>query len=536
MVLKNFNTLNNKRRTPAVAKYTEKIIELKNVTKVYDGDAVVEDVSLSIKTGDFVTILGPSGCGKTTILRMIGGFEQPTSGQILLEGADVTDIPPYKRNVNTVFQKYALFPHLNVFNNISFGLKLKRVLLTDEQKQLKQFRGMTERLLSVKEIQDKVNSALTLVGLEGYGHRDIDSLSGGQQQRVAIARAIVNEPKVLLLDEPLGALDLKMRKEMQIELRRMHKELGITFIYVTHDQEEAMTMSDTVVVMRDGIVQQVGTPKQVYDEPKNAYVADFIGESNIIGGIMKKDYLVRFFNHDFVCVDKNFDKNEPVDIVLRPEDVEIVKNEKAQIFGAVLSAIFKGTFYDITAVVDNGYELSIKSIKPYKVDDKIGLFIEPNGIHIMEKECLFNEIKTVITGQKTVAIAGVDIEYDNATNPEFAVGENVKVQIDFDKIELTDDEDEGQIGGNVSASIYKGTFYQVKIWLDNDTAIIVDTPYEWDNDDRVGVIIKPTHIRVVKMAAAAETATEPANGNKAAKDNTATKPANGDKAVKNDGK
>jgi spermidine/putrescine transport system ATP-binding protein len=481
-----------------MAKWTEKIIELKNVTKVYDGDAVVEDVSLSIKAGDFVTILGPSGCGKTTILRMIGGFEHPTSGQILLEGQDVTDIPPYKRNINTVFQKYALFPHLNVFNNISYGLKLKKIPLTDEQKQSKQFQGGTERLLTAKEIQDKVNSALTLVNLEGYGHRDIDSLSGGQQQRVAIARAIVNEPKVLLLDEPLGALDLKMRKEMQHELRRMHKELGITFIYVTHDQEEAMTMSDTVVVMRDGVVQQVGTPQQVYDTPKNAYVADFIGESNIIGGIMKKDCLVRFFSHDFVCTEKNFDKNEPVDIVVRPEDIEIVKKENAQIFGTVISAIFKGTFYDITAVVDDGYELSIKSIKPYRTDDKIGLSIEPDGIHIMEKECLVNEIKTVITGKNTVAIAGADIEYDAAANPGFAAGDRVKVLIDFDKIELTDDEEEGQIGANVSSAIYKGTFYQVKVWLSNDTALIVDTPYERNTDDCVGVIIKPNHIKVVK--------------------------------------
>jgi spermidine/putrescine transport system ATP-binding protein len=496
-----------------MSKHTEKIIELKNVTKVFDGVAVVDNVSLSINKGEFVTILGPSGCGKTTILRMLGGFESADSGQILLEGQDVTFIPPHKRNINTVFQKYALFPHLNVFNNIAYGLKLKRVPLTDEQKQLKQFRGLTERLLSVKEIQDKVNSALTIVDLEGYSHRNIDSLSGGQQQRVAIARAIVNEPKVLLLDEPLGALDQKMRKEMQIELRRMHKELGITFIYVTHDQEEAMTMSDTIVVLRDGTVQQVGTPKQIYYKPKNAYIADFIGESNIIGGIMKKDNLVRFFDCDFPCADKNFDKNEPVDIMVRPEDIAVVGGKKAQIFGVVLSVIFKGTFYDITAVVNDyplsphsvdnrtagGYELSVKSVKPYKIDEKIGLYIEPDGIHIMEKECLINEIKTTVTGENTIDIGGTDIKFGSENiNPEFAVGDSVIAQIEFDKIELTDDENEGQFGGNVSSIIYKGTYYQVKVWLDNDTALIVDTPYEWDDDDRVGVIIEPNDIKVVK--------------------------------------
>jgi spermidine/putrescine transport system ATP-binding protein len=503
-----------------MAKYVEKIIELKNVTKVYGNETAVSDVSLSINKGDFVTILGPSGCGKTTILRMLGGFERLTSGQILLEGQDVTNIPPYKRNINTVFQKYALFPHLNVYNNIAYGLKLKKVPLGETQnetqsgqvpqgntqdetqggkttqgKQTPRGKIQGERLLTVKEIKDKVNAALKLVDLEGYGHRDIDSLSGGQQQRVAIARAIVNEPKVLLLDEPLGALDLKMRKEMQIELRRMHRELGITFIYVTHDQEEAMTMSDTIVVMRDGVLQQVGTPKQIYDEPKNAYIADFIGESNIISGIRKKDNLVRFFEHDFECMDKNFDKNEPVDIVVRPEDVQIVKPEKAQITGTVSSVIFKGTFYDITAVVKE-YELSVKHIKPQTVGEKIGLLIEPNGIHIMEKDCLVNELKTKITGENTISIGGCDIEYDTGTNPEFEVGEDVIAVIDFNKVELTDDENEGQIGGNVSSIIYKGTFYQIKVWLDNDTALIVDTPYEWDDNDRVGIIIKPSDITV----------------------------------------
>jgi spermidine/putrescine transport system ATP-binding protein len=472
-----------------VAKITgekiEKIIELKNIIKAYGKQTVVDDVSLSIKGGDFVTILGPSGCGKTTILRMLAGFEQPTGGEIFLEGCPVTAVPPHKRNINTVFQKYALFPHLNVFNNIAYGLKLKKV--PDAR-----FKG-GNRWLTMEEITNKVNSALKLVNLEDYGHRDIDSLSGGQQQRVAIARALVNEPKVLLLDEPLSALDLKMRKEMQAELRRLHKELGITFIYVTHDQEEAMTMSDTIVVMWDGVIQQVGTPKQIYDEPQNAYTADFIGESNIIPGKMLKDGLVRFFNRDFPCVDKGFDKNEPVDIVVRPEDIEIVKKD-AQITAVVLSSVFKGTFYDITASADK-YELSVKSTKTYNIGDKIGLFIEPNGIHIMEKECTVNELRTETTGANTISIGGADFEFD-PKGVIFEKGDTVIATIDFNKIELLDNEEDAQTGGNITGIIYKGTYYQAKVWFDNDTSLIVETPYEWNENDRVGIVIRKDDIKV----------------------------------------
>ena len=300
---------------------SEKIIEIKNVTKEYDGKQVVKNESFSINKGEFVTFLGPSGCGKTTTLRMIAGFEEPTSGSILFKGKDITKIPPHERPVNTVFQRYALFPHLNVFNNIAFGLKMKRIPdgTTSTDKKGNVYENM--RKLTKAEIEEKVSAALKLVDLEEYGKRDVSSLSGGQMQRVAIARAIVNEPEVLLLDEPLGALDLKMRKDMQLELMKMHKQLGITFIYVTHDQEEALTMSDTIIVMRDGVIQQIGTPQKIYDEPANAFVADFIGESNILSGIMKKDELCSFVGHDFECVDKGFKPNEPVDIIIRPEDI-----------------------------------------------------------------------------------------------------------------------------------------------------------------------------------------------------------------------
>lgn len=464
----------------------EKIIELKNVVKIYDKEKVVDDISLVIKKGDFVTILGPSGCGKTTLLRMIAGFEKVTQGEIYLDGVNVTNVPPYQRNVNTVFQKYALFPHLNVFNNIAYGLKLKTVPDASCKK--------GRRLLTYAEITDKVNAALKIVDLEDYGHRDIDSLSGGQQQRVAIARAIVNEPQVLLLDEPLSALDLKMRKEMQVELRRLHHELGITFIYVTHDQEEAMAMSDTIVVMRDGQIQQVGTPKKIYDEPKNAYTADFIGESNIISGKMIKDYLVEFFGCRFECLDKGFDPNEPVDIVVRPEDIKINK-PNAQMSGKVISSVFKGTFYDLTVLVGD-YELSVKNTKDFPIDSVIKLYINPDGIHIMEKEALTNEYKTVVTGENTVDIGGVNIPFTPDAGTTFAKGDPVIATIDFDKIELTDDEDEGQISGNIGDLIYKGKYYQAKVWLDNDTALIVDTPYEWDPDDRVGLVIKADDLRV----------------------------------------
>ena len=498
-------------------KNIEKVIELKNLVKKYGEVTVVDNINLNIRRGEVVTFLGPSGCGKTTTLRMIAGFEAPTRGSVFLEGADVTDIPPHKRNVNTVFQRYALFPHLDVFNNIAFGLKLKQIDMTMEEisAKFKKFRSASEeeiakaddgyifkRKYSKEEIKEKVDKYLQLVGLDDYGHRDVESLSGGQQQRVAIARALVNQPRVLLLDEPLGALDLKMRKEMQEELKRMHKELGITFIYVTHDQEEALTMSDTIVVMNDGVIQQVGTPKEIYEEPKNAFVADFIGESNIISGTMLKDYLVEFLGVQFKCIDKGFAKNEQVDIVIRPEDVELVpeKSKTAQLKGEVIASTFKGMIYE--KIIDaNGYEFTAHTVKEIPVGAKIGLEFNPEYIHIMEKEDVINEIETYVSHEGKIEIAGVEIEIPNL---EFERGAPVTAFIEFDKVELTDDEASGFVGANVGSTIYKGTHYTVKVWTDNDTDFIIDTEDEWDIGDRVGINIKPEDIRIERREESGE--------------------------------
>ncbi|NMD37296.1 MAG: ABC transporter ATP-binding protein [Christensenellaceae bacterium] len=338
------------------------IVELKNVSKEFDGVSVLENINLQIMKNEFVTLLGPSGCGKTTTLRIIGGFEYPTVGSVLFEGKDITDVPPYKRKVNTIFQKYALFPHLNVHENIAFGLKVAKV--------------------PKHEIEMRVGQMLELVNLSTYAKRSVDSLSGGQQQRIAIARALVNKPKVLLLDEPLGALDLKLRKSMQLELKNMQQEVGITFLYVTHDQEEALTMSDNIVVMHDGEIQQMGTPKEIYDEPVNAFVADFIGESNIYRGIMLKDELVNFANFDFPCVDKGFKKNEPVDVVVRPEDIKIVDVDKGQIEGRVISVVFKGVHYEMI-IKTNTDTFLVQSTKMREEGTKVGIQIIPFNIHIM---------------------------------------------------------------------------------------------------------------------------------------------------------
>ena len=336
----------------------EKIIELINVSKQYDDTTVVENFNLYINKGEFVTFLGPSGCGKTTTLRMIAGFELPTSGKILLNNQDITQIPPHKRPVNTVFQRYALFPHLDVYDNIAFGLKLKRV--PNEKKPGKM------RKLTSAEIDKKVTAALKIVDLEEFEDRDIATLSGGQQQRVAIARAIVNEPEILLLDEPLGALDLKMRKDMQLELKEMHKKLGITFIYVTHDQEEALTMSDTIVVMNDGVIQQIGKPLDIYNEPANAFVADFIGESNIYSGTILSSSTVRFLNHNFKCVDK-FEKNEKVDVVVRPEDVRLVEESEGMVSGTLISKIFKGVHYEYIMMIGKN-EVVIQDTRDFEIN------------------------------------------------------------------------------------------------------------------------------------------------------------------------
>ena len=340
------------------------IIGVEHVSKFFGDKAVLNDVNLSVRKGEFVTILGPSGCGKTTLLRLIAGFQTASEGVITIAGKDITQTPPHKRPVNTVFQKYALFPHLNVFNNIAFGLKLKKLP------------GAT--------IEKKVKQALRMVGMTDYEDRDVDSLSGGQQQRVAIARAIVNEPEVLLLDEPLAALDLKMRKDMQMELKEMHQKLGITFVYVTHDQEEALTLSDTIVVMSEGRIQQIGTPTDIYNEPINSFVADFIGESNIVDGIMRKDFSVTFSGHTFTCVDKGFAKNENVDVVIRPEDVDIVPIEQGMLRGTVTSITFMGVHYEI--IIDiNGFKWMIQTTDYVDEGAEVGLYIEPDAIHIMKK-------------------------------------------------------------------------------------------------------------------------------------------------------
>ncbi|MBR2923899.1 MAG: ABC transporter ATP-binding protein [Clostridia bacterium] len=341
----------------------EHLIDLKGISKDYDGTTVLKDINLYVRKKEFVTLLGPSGCGKTTTLRIIGGFEYPTTGEVYFEGKEISALPPYKRRVNTVFQKYALFPHLNVRDNIAFGLKLKKV--------------------PKKEIDKKVDRMLELVNLKGYGKRHVDQLSGGQQQRIAIARALVNEPEVLLLDEPLGALDLKLRKEMQLELKNMQQQLGITFIYVTHDQEEALTMSDTIVVMRDGKILQIGDPKRIYDEPANAFVADFIGESNILKGTMIKDELVHFAGHDFVCVDSGFGENAPVDVVIRPEDIMIVGEDIGQLTGTVQSVLFKGVHYEMmVSTGETTFKVHSTTMQPQ--GSTVGINIVPFNIHIMK--------------------------------------------------------------------------------------------------------------------------------------------------------
>ena len=377
-----------------------KIIELRNVSKSFDGETVLKNLSLDIHDKEFITLLGPSGCGKTTTLRIIGGFVEPDEGDVCFMGERITDLPPYKRNVNTVFQRYALFPHLNVFENIAFGLRVHR---TPE-----------------KEIVERVEKMIALVNLKGFEKRSVTTLSGGQQQRVAIARALVNNPKVLLLDEPLAALDLKLRKDMQKELKNIQQQTGITFIYVTHDQEEALSMSDTIVVMADGEIQQIGSSTDIYNEPKNAFVADFIGESNILDGIMLDDLKVKFSGHVFDCVDKGFGKNKPVDVVVRPEDVDIVSTEKGMLRGTVTSVTFKGVHWEI--IVDiGGFKWMIQTTDYCAPDSEIGLFIEPDAIHIMEKSeysDMYGDYSSYSEEFDELSDAGEDDEEENESEAE----------------------------------------------------------------------------------------------------------------------
>lgn len=341
------------------------LIDLRNITKSFDGTMVLDNLNLSVKPNTFVTLLGPSGCGKTTTLRIIGGFETPNKGDVIFEGQNITNLPPNKRQLNTVFQKYALFTHMSIAENIAFGLKIKNK--------------------SKSYIQDKIKYALKLVNLDGFENRSVRSLSGGQQQRIAIARAIVNEPRVLLLDEPLGALDLKLRQDMQYELIRLKNELGITFIYVTHDQEEALTMSDTIVVMNQGYIQQMGSPESIYNEPENAFVADFIGESNIVPGIMIRDELVEIFQAKFDCVDKGFGINKPVDVVIRPEDIDLVSPDEGTLKGVVTHLIFKGVHYEMEVTTQDGFEWLVHSTDCFPVGQSVGIHVNPFDIQIMNK-------------------------------------------------------------------------------------------------------------------------------------------------------
>ena len=454
------------------------IIELSHISKSFGEKQVLDDVSLFVKKGEFVTILGPSGCGKTTLLRILAGFGTADEGEIKIAGEDITKVPPHERPVNTVFQRYALFPHLNVYDNIAFGLKLKKV--------------------KEDEIEARVTKALKMVGMTDYEWRDVNSLSGGQQQRVAIARAIINRPQVLLLDEPLAALDLKMRKDMQMELKDMHKTLGITFVYVTHDQEEALTLSDTIVVMSEGRVQQIGTPTDIYNEPANSFVADFIGESNILNGVMVHDRLVRFMNRDFECVDAGFGENASVDVVIRPEDVYIMAKSNSGMFeGVVQSCIFKGVHYEMTVLTPDGYEIMIQDYNAFEVGQEVSLIVKPSDIHVMQKERTTNTFEGTMVDATHINILGTQLLCNEQPNVEG--GEKIEVEVDFDKIELMDNKEDGMLVGDVRFILYKGDHYHLTVRTVGGDNIYVDTHDVWDDRDIVGVKIQPDDMRIKRV-------------------------------------
>ena len=541
------------------------IIELKNVSKIFDDDTIaVDNFNFYVRKGEFVTFLGPSGCGKSTTLRMIAGFEFPTKGEIYLNGKDISNMPPNKRPINMVFQRYALFPHLDVFENVAFGLRLKKIPiqkfakdgkpilkinkkkakeineeikltkknkhLTKEEKEAK-LEDLNSRLkvalttleptykykkLSNEEISKKVARALKIVDLDSLEDRDVTTLSGGQQQRVAIARAIVNEPAILLLDEPLGALDLKMRKDMQLELKDMHEKLGITFIYVTHDQEEALTMSDTIVVMKDGVIQQIGKPKDIYDEPKNAFVADFIGESNIYNGTIISSSKVRFLDHNFNCVDK-FPLNEKVDVVVRPEDVIFKEKDEGMINGVIISKIFKGVNYQYTVMVGKN-EVIVKSTQDYPLNVEIGMNIYKDSIHIMKKDFTTNIYTDAwINKENKVMIDDMpfDVDITQLLKDSFVDQEgylvskdkkhrydlndaDVVAEVSIEKVEIIDDLEskEVQAIGEIVDSVYKGDHYQLIVRTINEEDFVLTTPYTYNLNDKVGIHIKKEDIKL----------------------------------------
>lgn len=451
------------------------IIDIQHLSKSYGDVKVLDDINFYIRRGEFITLLGPSGCGKTTLLRQIAGFIAPDEGRILLEGKDISGIPPYKRPLNTVFQRYALFPHLDVFDNIAFGLKLQK--------------------LPAKEIEVRVKKMLKMVSMTDYEDRSVDSLSGGQQQRVAIARALVNYPKVLLLDEPLAALDLKMRKDMQMELKEIHRKMGITFIYVTHDQEEALTLSDTIVVLNEGRIQQIGTPTDIYNEPVNSFVADFIGESTILNGTMIRDRRVEFMGHEFDCVDEGFGENVPVDVVVRPEDVYIMNHQEgAQFSGVVQSCIFKGVHYEMFVETDKGYELMIQDYNAFEPGSTVGLLIRPSDIQVMHKERIINTIEAEVLDSHHVSMLGA--EWECEVPDDAATGDTVIAEVPFDGIELLDHQEDGKLAGEVHFLLYKGDHYHLTILTDNGDRLWVDTDDIWDKGDLVGIDIRSEAIKL----------------------------------------
>ena len=491
----------------------ESIIKLVGVKKEFDGTMVVEDFTLDIQKGEFVTILGPSGCGKTTTLRMIAGFEKPTEGKILLNDMDITELPPYKRPVNTVFQRYALFPYLDVYDNVAFGLKMLKVPkeVSDRKgnKKIKMVR------LPVEEIDRRVAKALEIVDLDEMEDRKVTNLSGGQMQRVAIARAIVLEPQVLLLDEPLSALDHKMRKDMQIELKEMHRKLGITFIYVTHDQEEALTMSDRIVVMKDGFIEQVGTPEDIYNEPKNAFVADFIGESNIYNGTMAGDKKVRFIGASWDCVD-DFPLNEKVDVVIRPEDVEISEAGKGIVTGTIETKIFKGVHYEFSVGVGKN-EVVCRDTHDHPIGAKVGLSVTPENLHIMHKDLTQNDYPDayidasgeIVIGEDPFPCVLTSLIKDSKLEEEggtILVGKDgkryemknaeVRASVGFDAITLSDDLSLGHSQGSVIQVVWKGDHYQYIVRTDDEEDFVADSPYEWHENDIVSVDIDPSKIKM----------------------------------------